>query len=88
MAIAGIGHGAYFGTDLALVTGVLRSRPHASGKDLGFLNVANTLPQSLTPALGSFVLLATGGNYPVLFVLAGVSAMLSSLAITPLRTVR
>jgi MFS family permease len=88
MAIAGIGHGAYFGTDLALVTGVLRSRPHASGKDLGFLNVANTLPQSLTPALGSFVLLATGGNYPVLFVLAGVSALLSSLAITPLRTVR
>ena len=88
MAIAGIGHGAYFGTDLALVTGVLRSRPQDSAKDLGLLNVANTLPQSLTPALGSFVLLETGGNYPVLFVLAGISALLSSLAITPLRTVR
>ena len=88
MAVAGIGHGAYFGTDLALVTGVLRSRPQDSAKDLGLLNVANTLPQSLTPALGSFVLLQTGGNYPVLFVLAAISALLSSLAITPLRSVR
>jgi MFS family permease len=63
-------------------------RPQDSAKDLGLLNVANTLPQSLTPALGSFVLLQTGGNYPVLFVLAAISALLSSLAITPLRSVR
>lgn len=46
MTIIGIGHGMYFGTDLAQVTGVLRSRPHASGKDLGLLNVANTLRPS------------------------------------------
>lgn len=44
MTIIGIGHGVYFGTDLAQVTGV--SRPHASGKDLGLLNVANTLRPS------------------------------------------
>jgi MFS family permease len=88
LAITGIGHGAYFGTDLALVTGVLRSRPQESGKDLGLLNVANTLPQTMIPALGSFVLLETGGNYALLFVLAGVAALLSSLAIMPLRSVR
>jgi MFS family permease len=88
MAVVGIGHGMYFGTDLALVTGVLRSRPHASGKDLGLLNVANTLPQSFTPALGSLILQSSGGNYPMLFVLAGCAALLSSLVILPLRSVR
>lgn len=88
MAIIGIGHGMYFGTDLALVTGVLRTRPHASGKDLGLLNVANTLPQSFTPALGALILQSSGGDYPTLFVVAGCSALLSSLAILPLRSVR
>jgi MFS family permease len=88
MAIMGVGHGMYFGTDLALVTGVLRTRPHASGNDLGLLNVANTLPQSFTAALGSLILQSTGGNYTTLFLLAGCSALLSSLAILPLRTVR
>jgi MFS family permease len=88
MATMGIGHGMYFGTDLALVTGVLRSRPHASGRDLGLLNVANTLPQSFTPALGSLILHGSGGNYPVLFMVAGCAALLSSIAILPLRTVR
>jgi MFS family permease len=88
MAIIGIGHGMYFGTDLALVTGVLRSRPHASGKDLGLLNVANTLPQSFTPALGSLILQGSGGDYSTLFVVAGCITLLSSLAILPLRSVR
>jgi MFS family permease len=88
MAIMGAGHGMYFGTDLALVTGVLRTRPQASGKDLGLLNVANTLPQSFTPALGALLLQASGGDYSNLFVIAGVFALLSSLAILPLRSVR
>jgi MFS family permease len=88
MAIIGIGHGMYFGTDLALVTGVLRSRPHASGKDLGLLNVANTLPQSFAPALGSLILRGSGSDYSMLFVVAGSCALLSSLAILPLRSVR
>jgi MFS family permease len=88
MAVMGMGHGMYFGTDLALVTGVLRSRPHASGNDLGLLNVANTLPQSFTAALGSLILQSSGGNYQLLFLLAGCSALLSSFAILPLRSVR
>jgi predicted MFS family arabinose efflux permease len=88
IAITGAGHGMYFGTDLALVTGILRSRPLASGKDLGLLNVANTLPQSITPALGALVLARAGGDYSTLFVVAGCAACLSSLAILPVRTVR
>lgn len=88
MATMGIGHGMYFGTDLALVTDVLRTRPHASGLDLGLLNVANTVPQSFTPALGALILQTTGGSYPMLFLIAGCLAILSSLAILPLRSVR
>ena len=88
MATVGAGHGIYFGTDLALVTGVLRSRPHASAKDLGLLNVANTLPQGITPLLGAWLLPGAGGDYATLYVVAGCSALLSSLAILPLRTVR
>lgn len=86
IATIGIGHGMFFGTDLALVTGVLRSRPNASGRDLGLLNVANTLPQSFTPALGAMILQASG--FSTLFLIAGVFAILSSLAILPLRSVR
>jgi hypothetical protein len=70
------------------VTGVLRSRPFSSAKDLGLLNVANTLPQCITPALGALMLPRAGGDYATLFVLAGCSALLSSLAILPLRSVR
>jgi MFS family permease len=88
MATVGAGYGLYFGTDLALVTGVLRSRPQASAKDLGLLNIANTLPQSITPMLGAWLLPGAGGDYATLYVVAGCSALLSSLAILPLRTVR
>lgn len=88
MAATGIGHGLYFGTDLALVTGILRSRPENSGKDLGVLNVANTLPQCIAPALGSFMLVSPGGDYKSMFIVAGCAALLSSAAILPLRTVR
>ncbi len=65
-----------------------RPRPFASGKDLGLLNVANTLPQSITPMLGLLLLPGAGGDYVLLFVLASCSALLSSLAILPLRSVR
>ena len=40
--------------DIALVTQVLPSQRHA-GKDLGVINLANTLPQALAPALAVFL---------------------------------
>ena len=88
MAIAGLGHGIYFGTDLALVTRILRPSSANFGKDLGLLNVANTLPQCIAPVLGAFVLLRTGGDYTSMFIAAACVALLSSAAILPLRTVR
>jgi MFS family permease len=88
-AVTGIAHGAYFGTDLALVTEILRRRTGNSGRDLGILNITNALPQVLAPPLGALVLGATaGGDFGSLYLLAGVFALIGTLAITPLRTIR
>jgi len=88
MATMGIGHGIYFGVDLALVSEILRTRVHESGKDLGLLNIANTVPQIVTPAVGSFVLLRAGGDFFPLFIVAAIAAALSAVTILPLRSVR
>jgi MFS family permease len=88
-ALTGLAHGAYFGTDLALVTDILRRRTGNSGRDLGILNITNALPQVLAPPLGALVLGATaGGGYASLYLLAGACALAGTLAIAPLRTIR
>lgn len=88
MATTGVGHGIYFGTDLALVTDVLPDRYRNSGKDLGILNIANALPQAIAPALGSLALLVAERSYTMLYAIAGCAALLSALSILPLRRVR
>jgi len=89
IAVTGMAHGAYFGTDLALVTDILRGRSGNSGRDLGILNVTNTLPQVLAPPLAALVLGADAAvGYGNLYLLAGACALGGALAITPLRTVR
>jgi MFS family permease len=87
MALTGIGHGVYFAVDLALVTEVLPDRERHAAKDLGILNIANALPQSVAPVLGSLIL-TLGGNYTALFIAAGALALLGSFAILPLKSVR
>ena len=87
-AIAGIGHGVYVGVDLALVSEVLPDEYRHAAKDLGILNITNTLPQVIVPALSSSVLHASGGNYTLLFLLAAGLAVLASLAILPLKSRR
>jgi MFS family permease len=88
IAIAGIGHGTYVGVDLALFTDVLPNQQHDAAKDLGLVNVTNTLPQILSPGVAPLILAASGGDYSLLFVLAGLVALLGSLAILPLKRVR
>jgi len=88
MTFTGIGHGIYFAVDLALVTDVLPNRWRDAGKDLGIFNVANALPQAMAPATGPFILAMTGGNYTWLFAVAGCIALLASISILPVRSVR
>jgi len=58
-AVLGIGFGLFISVDNALSVRVLPSGDDA-GKDLGIINLANTLPQSVVPFIAPF-LLALGG---------------------------
>ena len=87
MAVAGLGFGVYAAVDLALVADVLPD-PATSAKDLGVFNIANALPQSVAPAVAPAILAVAGGSYSVLYAVAGVAAVLSALAILPVRRVR
>ncbi|WP_284740450.1 MFS transporter [Amycolatopsis sp. RTGN1] len=90
-AVMGIGYGVYWSVDTALTVDVLPDRENTA-KDLGVMNIANALPQSLAAALGGILLvIGTGGpatNYTALFVGAGVIGVLGALAILPIRSVR
>jgi MFS family permease len=88
MAATGIGHGLYFGVDLALVTEVLPDRERDAAKDLGILNITNALPQSVAPLLAPAILVLGGGDYAWLFVAAGAVALAGALAVLPLRHVK
>ncbi|QBI54575.1 MFS transporter [Streptomonospora litoralis] len=90
-AVIGLGHGLFLAVDLALVSQVLPN-PDDTAKDMGVFNFANTLPQSLAPALAPY-LLAIGaaggtGNYAALFVAAAVFGLAGAVAIYPVAQAR
>jgi MFS family permease len=88
VALMGIGHGFYEGVDLALVTDVLPDRDQHAAKDLGILNIANTLPQVIAPLSAPAILAVSRGDYTLLFVVAGTVAVLGAAVLVPLRNVR
>lgn len=90
-ALGGLALGVFYTVDLALA---LRSiRDGKAGTFLGILNIAETIPQTIAPAIalvllsvsGPDSLSATGENYTVLY-LAG--AVLALLALVPLPFLR
>jgi MFS family permease len=87
--VMGLGIGAYFAVDLALITDVLPDKEHNAAKDMGIFNVANALPQSVAPAIApAFLSLGGGGNYTVLFCVAAGFSILGAILIAPIRAVR
>jgi len=82
--VLGLGTGCFYAVDLALITEVLPSAEDA-GKDLGVINMANALPQSLAPAVAP-VFLAIGG-YPLLFIAGAVVGIVGALLVTRIRSV-
>ena len=54
-AIMGLAYGIYMSVDMALILEVLPN-PDDSGKDLGVFNMANAIPQSAAPFMGSLLL--------------------------------
>lgn len=84
--IAGIGFGMFQSVDQALMSEVLPSKD-SYAKDLGVVNIAATLPQTLAPAIGGAIVLAFGG-YAALFPVGIVLAILGAFAVWPIKAVK
>lgn len=84
-AVLGIGFGAYLAVDFALLTQVL---PQAvdRGKDMGVINVANSLPQVVAPTL-AFVAVTYAGGYVTLFITAAVIGLLGAVFVVKIKGV-
>lgn len=91
VAVSSLGFGVYMAVDQALVVDVLPDRETSAAKNMGVMNIANAVPQSLAPAIAP-VLLSIGSavsqNYTALYSVAALSAFLGALAVTPVRGVR
>ena len=84
--IIGAGMGAFAAVDLALIADVLPT-DEDNGKDLGVVNIAQALPQSLVPVAAPGVIALTGG-YAGLFITGAVVGLLGALSITRVRGVK
>ena len=83
--VLGIGFGAYLAVDFALITQVLPHGPDR-GKDLGVINIANSLPQVIAPAIACpFVTL--WGGYVSLYVAAAVIGLLGAVFVVKIKGV-
>ncbi|QUD88916.1 MFS transporter [Phenylobacterium montanum] len=86
-AFHGVGTGVYFAVDIALVTQVLPSARDA-GKDLGIVNLSNTVPQILAPVLAVGLLGAAHADFRTLFLLAAAVCVGGAVMVAPIRSVR
>ncbi|VXA94908.1 membrane hypothetical protein [Arthrobacter sp. 9AX] len=85
-AVLGIGFGAYLAVDFALLTQVLPFAAHR-GKDMGVINVANSLPQVVAPFL-AFMAVTHWGGYRSLFVTAAAIGLLGAVFVVKIKSVR
>lgn len=83
--ILGGGYGVYVAVDAALITQVLPTATDRA-KDLGLINIANSAPQVLGPAISAPVVVYLGG-YPTLYILTAVVTLLGSVLVTRIRAV-
>ncbi|HEY9329452.1 MAG TPA: MFS transporter [Streptomyces sp.] len=84
-AVLGAGYGIYLAVDQALVTQVL---PEATdrAKDLGVINIANSGPQVLAPALAAPIITHLGG-YTGLYATAALVILIGGLLVNRVRGV-
>ncbi len=88
--VIGLGAGAFFSVDLALATQVLPN-PDDTAKDLGVLNIANALPQSIAPAIAPAILAVGGatplGGYPFWYLFGAVVALFGAVLVYRIKSV-
>lgn len=88
--LGGLGMGAYWGVDVALVVQLLPNK-ETQAKDLAILNMANTGGQILAPAVSAIIVTLAAGStesYRYLFVVAFVFVLVAAAAILPIRRAR
>ena len=83
--LLGLGFGGYIAVEQALVSQVLPTAT-ARGKDLGILNIANSAPQVLGPAVAA-VLVTQLGGYPALYLATAAVTIGGSLLVLKVRSV-
>ena len=83
--LLGLGYGVYLSVDQALVTQVLPSAA-ARGKDLGLINIANSGPQVVAPAIAA-PLVSQFGGYPALYLGVAVITTAGSVFVWKIRSV-
>lgn len=86
-ALYGIGFGLYTTVDAALVAQVLPSRRDAA-RDLGVMNLTNTLPAIAAPMLALLVLGPERANWPALMIMTALAAGAGGLLVMAVRKVR
>ncbi|KAB1937615.1 MFS transporter [Micromonospora sp. ALFpr18c] len=84
--LLGAGYGVYLSVDAALITQVL-PRATDRAKDLGVINIANSAPQVLGPALSAPLVVHLGG-YPTLYAVTAVVTLVGSALVVKIRSVR
>ena len=84
-SVLGIGFGCYLAVDFALITEVLPSAL-SRGKDLGVINIANSLPQVLAPLI-AFPFVTMWGGYVSLYVAAAVIGLLGAVFVVKIKGV-
>jgi MFS family permease len=84
-AVLGLGFGVYLSVDQALITQVLPTAEDRA-KDLGVINIANSAPQVLGPAL-AFPIKEFLGGYPALFAAVALVTVVGSVLVTRIRSV-
>jgi len=85
-AVMGAGYGTYLAVDQALITQVLPTARDRA-KDLGVINIANSLPQVLGPAIAGPII-AYAGGYPSLYLVCALVTLLGAVLVQPIRSVR
>ncbi|MDO5754233.1 MFS transporter [Arthrobacter sp.] len=84
-AVLGVGYGVYLAVDFALLTQVLPSSA-SRGKDMGVINVANSLPQVIAPII-AWPLVTILGGYVTLYVVAAIIGLLGAVFVVKIKGV-
>jgi MFS family permease len=83
--LLGVGFGVYWAVALAVLTQVLPAASNRA-KDLGVINVANSLPQVIAPVVAGLALQLAGG-YAALFVLSAIATVAGGFMVTRIKAV-